>query len=172
MAPGVLWFQAPRADLVPMFRAKMSWSRLGHIHQEDSVALAPRKSNFPVTAMLCDGAAAADGKLYLHGAGWDMISPPNGAYPSRIPRVGLGMLIVVPFTATDRQHRMKISLTGANGEKIALGVKPVDPSDPASNGTVPMYHVEVTFDVGRGTVADCPDRNQPGQRGHRPARQV
>jgi hypothetical protein len=44
---------------------------------------------------------------------------------------------------------MRISLKGADGEEIALGLQPADPTDPTSVGTVPMYYVEANFNVGR-----------------------
>jgi Family of unknown function (DUF6941) len=113
------------------------------------VALTTEELDFAVTAMLCDSAVTAEGKLYLQGAGWDMINPPSGTYPTRVPRVGLGLLIAVPYTATNRNHTMRISLKGADGEEIALGLQPADPTDPTSVGTVPMYYVEANFNVGR-----------------------
>src|SRR5438093_1611284 len=113
------------------------------------MALTTEELDFAVTAMLCDSAVAAEGKLYLQGAGWDMINPPSGAYPTRVPRVGLGLLIAVPYTATNRNHTMRISLKGADGEEIALGLQPADPTDPTSAGTVPMHYVEANFNVGR-----------------------
>ena len=68
---------------------------------------------FTIDAMLCDSAALADNKLFTQGAGWSTISSP--AMPFTQPRIGVGLVMGVPYTATNQPHKLEIVLLNQDG---------------------------------------------------------
>jgi hypothetical protein len=99
---------------------------------------------------LCDSAATAEGKLYLQGGGWSMLGTPS--FPFHKPRIGLGVVIGVPYTATNQNHVLSIRLENEDGQRIAFG--------PATDGEQPGEQASIglqgRFDLGR------PPHLQPG----------
>ncbi len=89
-------------------------------------------------AMLCDSAAAVEGKLYIQGGGWNAIAA--GALPFAAPRIGMALLIGVPYGATERRHQLTVGLEDEDGNRLALG--PVTDTGRAS-------HLQLGFEVGR-----------------------
>ena len=75
-----------------------------------------------VEALLADSAVSAEGKLYLQGAGWNIINAPT--LPIRVPRIGLGMVISVPWTETNRPHQFEVRLLDADGHILPLADAP------------------------------------------------
>ena len=75
------------------------------------------------TLILCDYAATADGKLTVVGAGWNVVVP--GASPA-----GLGGIIEIPFSETNRPVRWRLRLQDADGQPVELqgpmGPQPVE----------------------------------------------
>jgi hypothetical protein len=58
--------------------------------------------------MLADYAQVHQGKLYLTGAGINlMMAPPIEPY---VVNFGIGMTVTVPWTATNQNHRLRIAL--------------------------------------------------------------
>ena len=113
---------------------------------------------FTVDAMLCDSAAMADGKLYVQGAGWNIIS--SQQFPFVQARIGLAVVIGVPYTATNRNHELRIRLETEDGELRPLG-PPVGPPDESGVAQRAMM-VGAQFNVGR------PPLLQPGDRQNLP----
>jgi hypothetical protein len=96
-----------------------------------------------VDAFLCDSIAAAEGKLYAQGAGWNTIF--SSAFPARHSRVGIGVLIRVPYTETNKAHQFEIRLEGSDGQRVALGEAP--PGGQSDDGK--LYAIGGEFNVGR-----------------------
>lgn len=55
-----------------------------------------------VDAFLADSIVSAEGKLYVQGAGWNKIQATS--FPFRHSRIGIGVIIHVPYTATNQVH--------------------------------------------------------------------
>jgi hypothetical protein len=109
-------------------------------------------TEFAVNAMLCDTVDAVDGKLYIHGGGWNLISP--SGYPTRIPRVGLAALVSVPYTATNQNHTLGIQLQDQDGHVLPFGPGQGVPG----NGP----NVGAQFNVGRPPILQRGDpQNMP-----------
>lgn len=92
-----------------------------------------------VDAFLADSVVAADGKLYALGVGWNTISAP--AVPFFHDRVGIGVLVRVPYTATNQQHSLVVWLEDADGAKMPIG------DAPDGEGKIDEFRIE--FNVGR-----------------------
>jgi hypothetical protein len=75
-----------------------------------------------VEVLLADSAVSADGKLYLQGAGWNIINAPG--LPIRVPRIGLGLVLTVPWMETNRPHHFEVRLNDADGHVLSLGDAP------------------------------------------------
>lgn len=69
-----------------------------------------------VNAILADSVVVADGKLFVQGGGWNVLNTPR--LPTRHPRIGLGLVISVPFTETDRDHAFAVRLEDADGQPV------------------------------------------------------
>lgn len=65
--------------------------------------------------VLADAASAAEGKLYLHGAGWDEIITPE--FPATITG-GLGILLRIPWGETNEPHHIELDLQDADGQSV------------------------------------------------------
>lgn len=104
--------------------------------------------DFEATAILCDGASVAEGKLYLLGGGWDRLSPPTGSYPTQLPRIALALLITVPYTATNRNHTLTIRLQGPDGESIPIARR-VTPGSGGNPQIDPINEMSANFNIGR-----------------------
>src|SRR5579871_2172270 len=99
-----------------------------------------------VDAFLCDGIEAVGGKLYSLGIGWNSISAP--AFPARHPRIGIGVLIHVPYTATNLMHEFLVHIQSEDGEVIPLG-EAVPGSDPRTVEGGRVVRLGGQFNVGR-----------------------
>lgn len=75
-----------------------------------------------VEALLSDSAVSVEGKLYLQGAGWNILNAP--ALPIRVPRIGLAMVFSVPWTETNSLHQFDVRLVDADGHIIPLADAP------------------------------------------------
>lgn len=104
-----------------------------------------------VDAFLADSVVSPDGKLYVQGGGWTVISTP--VLPWRQPRLGLAVLIRVPYSlATNEPHKFEVRLEDADGTILALGDAPP--------GTTPDGKVRRVG--GEFTVGRPPGLLQPG----------
>ena len=73
-------------------------------------------NNFEVTSFLADSVELVQGKIYGLGIGWDNIVAKQ--FPFQQSRIGLGLLVKVPFTETNKEHQLVISLTDQDGKLI------------------------------------------------------
>ena len=96
-----------------------------------------------VDAFVADSVSAVEGKLYALGAGWNLINAPQ--LPARHSRVGIGVLIRVPYTATNQPHRLELRLDDSDGRRIPLADAP--PSAQTEDGK--LYVIDAQFNVGR-----------------------
>jgi hypothetical protein len=93
-----------------------------------------------VTAMLCNHAEAQNNLLYISGAGIDRaIVPPGTAGPWPIS-VAIGLLVAVPWTSTNQQHIVRITLIDADGHSVRVPTGPDSEDD---------LKAEAAFNVGR-----------------------
>lgn len=105
---------------------------------------------FTVDAILCDSATSADGKLYIHGGGWNTMNTPTTPFVQ--PRTSIGLILGVPFTATNQKHELEITLENQDGDKLALDGESVVEGGP------PQVRAGAEFALGR------PPLLQPGER--------
>jgi hypothetical protein len=106
-------------------------------------------AEFSVNAILCDSATTAEGKLYVQGGGWSMLG--TTLFPFQQPRISLGIVVAVPYTATNQNHTLRIYLVGEDGQRISFGGASTEQPD----GEVPGS-IEARFNLGR------PPTIQPG----------
>jgi hypothetical protein len=92
-----------------------------------------------VDAFLADSVEAIDGKIYALGGGWDVLH--GASVPLRHPRIGLAVLVRVPYTATNQEHRVEISLRDADENYLPL----VEGPDPDNTAT----KIGTAFNIGR-----------------------
>lgn len=90
-------------------------------------------------AFLADSVVAAEGKLYALGIGWNNISAPT--LPFAHDRVGIGVLVRVPYTATNQNHTLIVWLEDGDGAKLPIGDAP--------DGAEKIDEFRVDFNVGR-----------------------
>jgi hypothetical protein len=96
-----------------------------------------------IDAIVADSAITAEGKLYLQGGAWYLVSAP--ALPLRIPRIGLGISIRVAWTDTNQPHSFEVRLQDADGHILALGDAP--PGSGPEDGKI--RRIGSDFNVGR-----------------------
>lgn len=104
--------------------------------------------------MLCDSAVVADGKLYVQGAGWNMLSTPQ--FPFVQSRIGIAVVIGVPYTETNREHQLHVRLESEDGQPVPLGPAVPAPDQPADMQRA--MGVGAQFNVGRPPVLQPGDR--------------
>jgi hypothetical protein len=86
------------------------------------------------TLLLADSAQVADGKLYVLGAGWNVVGP----QPTPL---AVAMLIEVPWDRANEAHHMRLELLDADGQ-------PVEVPSPPDGEPRPLV-IEADFEVGR-----------------------
>jgi hypothetical protein len=101
-----------------------------------------------VSAMLCDYAQVAEGKLFINGAGINTIGTPVLAPPYPV-QISLALLVTIPWNATNQLHTLGVELVsegeaGAPVERVTLGEGLPDGHDPADEGKIIAQ-----FNVGR-----------------------
>lgn len=87
-------------------------------------------NGFKVNAMICDSAASPEGKLYVHGGGWNILSTPS--FPFIQPRVAVAGMISVPYTETNKTHVMELRLEDEDGHRMPLGPQLTAPDGSAT----------------------------------------
>jgi hypothetical protein len=112
---------------------------------------------FTVDALLCDSAAVAEGKLYIQGGGWNMLTATM--FPLIQSRIGLAAMVGVPWSATNRNHRLEVNLLGEDGP-LPLAGEESDPADPTK--TRRAVAIGGQFNIGRPPTLEAGDRqNMP-----------
>jgi hypothetical protein len=96
-----------------------------------------------VDAFLADSVVVAENKLYAQGAGWDGIF--TTTFPFKQPRVGIGVFLRIPWTATNKLHNFSIKIIDQDGNRIALGEAP--PGTDLPDGKV--HELTGQFNLGR-----------------------
>jgi hypothetical protein len=86
-----------------------------------------------LTALLCDAAQVAEGKLYVIGGGWSVTGPMP--VPSAI-----AILLEVPWTDANRQIGFEVQLFDQDGQPV---------HQPSADGTDQPVRVDAQFEVGR-----------------------
>jgi hypothetical protein len=96
-----------------------------------------------VDAFLADSVVVAENKIYAQGAGWDTIF--SAAFPTRHPRLGVGVILRVPWTATNQVHELSVKLVDPDGNPLELA--PAPPGVDVADGAV--REVKGQFNAGR-----------------------
>ena len=78
-----------------------------------------------VTALLADSVVAESGKLYVQGGGWNMLNA--GGFPLHVPRVGIGLVVQVPYSQTNKPHALRVELADEDGNRLQVGLGPLGP---------------------------------------------
>lgn len=102
-------------------------------------------------AFLADSVVGAEGKLYVQGAGWNIVNA--SALPFRLSRVGIGMIVRIPYTATNQPHTFEVYLRDGDGGELPLGEAP--PGIDSPDGKVRRLGGE--FNVGRPPTIQAGD---------------
>lgn len=103
-----------------------------------------------VTMILCDGAQAAGGKLYILGGGWSQILVPDTP-----ANMALAVKVGVPWHEANDAHQFVARLVTADGEQVTT-------PNPDGDEEPIEVKVEGTFETGRppglelGTELDAP----------------
>lgn len=92
-----------------------------------------------VDAFLADSVAVSEGKLYAQGAGWNVVTVRS--VPAAHDRIGIGVLIRVPYTATNQNHQFELRLEDADGKRLPIG------DNPSGEGKIEAFGGQ--FNVGR-----------------------
>ena len=96
-----------------------------------------------VDALVADSVVVAEGKLYIQGGGWNVIW--TQSTPARHPRIGIGALIHVPFTATNQMHEFSIRIVDEDETALPLAAAP--PQGVTPDGKV--TELKGQFNMGR-----------------------
>lgn len=103
-------------------------------------------STIEVDAFLCDSIESTGGKLYALGAGWNAITA--GAFPARHGRIGIGLVMRVPYTATNQMHEFVVYIRSEDGATLPLGDAGPE-TDPRTVEDGKVVKVGGQFNVGR-----------------------
>ncbi len=66
--------------------------------------------------VLADMATVADGKLYIHGAGWDSLLV--GSFPVTHPTMSVAVRLRIPWNDTNQPHRLELDVVDDDGQSI------------------------------------------------------
>ena len=108
--------------------------------------MAPGIGTLDVDAFLADSVVVADNKIYAQGVGWDTIF--SGNFPTRHPRIGVGVILHIPWSATNRMHKFSIQIVDQDGRQISLGDAPPGVNLPDNK----VHELVGQFNVGRPPV--------------------
>jgi hypothetical protein len=103
-----------------------------------------------VEALIADSVVSAEGKLYVQGGGWNQINVQ--VVPAVVDRIGLAILIRVPYTATNHQHSMELGLVSEDGSEVPLGEATGPGGETGLVGKIGMQ-----FNVGRPPTIQAGD---------------
>jgi hypothetical protein len=103
-----------------------------------------------VDAFLADYAQVHAGKLFVSGAGINLLTPPAPG-PPYVVHFALALTVMIPWQATNERHELKISLVDTDQERIPL----VEPS--ADTPLEDRGKIIAQFNAGRSPIM------QPGE---------
>ncbi len=66
--------------------------------------------------VIADAAVVAEGKHYIHGAGWDHIMA--AAFPVRHPALAVAVRLAIPWGDTNQPHMLELDLLDQDGNSI------------------------------------------------------
>src|SRR5947209_6584486 len=112
--------------------------------------LGTKGNGMRVASFLADSVVVAEGKMYVQGAGWDQLG--TSQIPSRHPRLGLGILIRVPYAETNQQHTFEMRIEDPDGKEITLGDAP-----PGTTSDGKIRRLGGQFAIGRPPVITAGD---------------
>jgi hypothetical protein len=99
-----------------------------------------------VTALLADAATVADGKLYIHGGGWDRLFAT--AFPTMHPSMAVAVQVEVDFGEALVDHRIDVRLVDVDGAPVgptASGTFNVGHAPGATPGAPAFVPMALTF---------------------------
>jgi hypothetical protein len=102
------------------------------------------KSDVKVTAILCNHAEAINNLLYVSGGGITTSWVEPGSPSPYVTQLAIGLMVRVPWTATNQQHKVEVDLVDADDHPVQLPVGP--------NGETRPLHFETNFNIGRPPV--------------------
>jgi hypothetical protein len=70
--------------------------------------------------LLCDAASVSEGKLYILGAGWNLI---NLAFPNAPTNMAIAITIQIPWDEANRPHHLEVELVTEDGQPFGDGLK-------------------------------------------------
>lgn len=88
--------------------------------------------------ILADSATVAEGKHYIHGAGWDSIGAVT--FPVIQPMLTVAVLLRIPWNDTNQPHMLELDVVNADGASI-LRTPPGPPRGPIIAGRPPQLPV-------------------------------
>jgi hypothetical protein len=103
-------------------------------------------------AFLADSVVVADNKLYVQGAGWDTIFA--SSFPARHPRLGIGVLLRVPWTLTNQMHVFAVRIVDADENRLVLGNAPAGTPGSAEGQ---VTEIQGQFSLGRPPLLNAGD---------------
>lgn len=101
-----------------------------------------------IDAILCNHAEAINNMLYIAGGGIDQAMIAPGHAPPYAVTVGIGIMVTVPWSQTNQQHKIEIELLGEDGEPVQL---------PTGSDSTEFLQMLLTFNVGRGPLLTVGD---------------
>jgi hypothetical protein len=106
------------------------------------------------TVLLCDYAQVWQGKLFVSGAGINLLgaSDPNPPYGVG---VHVAVIVTVPWTAHNQQHTLKVSLVDPDGQLVPMEGLMLPPGAPESD----RGRLIATFTAGRGPHMQAGDES-------------
>ena len=104
-----------------------------------------------VDAFLADSVVVAENKIYVQGAGWDTVF--TGQFPFKHPRIGVGILVRVPYTETNKMHDFSLRIVDQDGNKVPLGDAPPGTNLPQGK----IHELVGQFNVGRPPLLGAGD---------------
>ena len=116
--------------------------------------MATDPAKFTLDAMLADSAEAVEGKLYVLGGGWNMVT--TNQFPFQQPRIALALLVGVPYTATNKPHTLEFVLQSEDGQGVMQDgtFVPLDGDSPPKG----LIGGRAEFAVGRPALIQSGDR--------------
>lgn len=99
-----------------------------------------------VDGFLADSVESVGGKLYALGIGWNVIN--IAQFPTAHPRIGVGLVFRVAYTATNQPHEFSVRIDTEDGAVFPLGEAPPGVDAPGiANGQI--HRLGGQINVGR-----------------------
>lgn len=93
-----------------------------------------------LTAILCNHAEAQNNLLYLSGGGIDRATIPAGRSGPFSISLGIGIVVEIPWTATNQEHTVQVELQDDDGKLVELQKGPDERE---------TFRAQFRFNVGR-----------------------